>query len=767
MALKTNDSEPKTARAAPAYEWDSDTALARIKEISQNARSTWFGLLALMTFVLVTLLGVQDIDFFGYGRFTQLPLVNVQVPTELFFWAGPPLAAASYAYFHFYLLRLWDALGRAPARHQGDPFSEHVYPWLLTDAALRRRPDAAAKRRALGKIAALTSLLITWIFGLIVLFFAWWRSLVAHDPALSVLTLACLLFAATAGMTSWVMLGRRVERKVSGPFARHVWRGWRKRGGRRVVIFLALVTLLKTWSGHPGVKFDYPFNDEENIRITVTSTILTDAIDITRPRTLAGVTLPEFDLPENNLMANADLTAASITIRPNNWLPRTIAEREARKEWCNRQNLTWDLCIKQPVEPHQDSLRRVWCKNHLGIIERTLCEAHFTKRDDAFATEWKERRNAYLADLKKPDLKSRDLRAASLGSAFLPGVDLRASQLEGANLNSAQMEEVDLRGAWLEGADLRGAQLEGADLRQARLKGADLRGSRLEGADFRKAKLEEADLRQTHLEGAKFRGARLSGADLAKAIAKGVDLSQLSLVGATLSEARLEGANLQGARLENAQLLYSQLTEANLAGAQLAGADLFGASLDKANLSRTQLRGAILIEARLVSANLHDSRMEDADLREAKLQRADLSKARLENTNLIYARLDGANLLGANLKGAFLGGASLEGANLRWTDFQAAEFSSATIGYSTLGSANLTGVKNLTQEMLENAVGNADTILPIVDGEPLYVWSCWKRRPRNFNWLIAMQAPKERDELRNRWQCGSEDRKKTGRTAED
>lgn len=72
---------------------------------------TWFSLLGLLTFVLVTLLGVRDIDFFGYDRLTQLPLVNVRAPTALFFWAAPPLTTAIYAYFHFYLLKLGDVLG--------------------------------------------------------------------------------------------------------------------------------------------------------------------------------------------------------------------------------------------------------------------------------------------------------------------------------------------------------------------------------------------------------------------------------------------------------------------------------------------------------------------------------------------------------------------------------------------------------------------------------------------------------------------------------
>ena len=61
----------------------SETAefqIKRINEISLMARTTWFGLLAYLAFVGVTLLGVEDADFFVPSRQTQLPLVNVSDP---------------------------------------------------------------------------------------------------------------------------------------------------------------------------------------------------------------------------------------------------------------------------------------------------------------------------------------------------------------------------------------------------------------------------------------------------------------------------------------------------------------------------------------------------------------------------------------------------------------------------------------------------------------------------------------------------------------
>ena len=94
---------------------DHSQTLAHIAELSKNARATWFGLIGLLVFVGVTLLGHQDADFFAYGAETQLPLVNVTIPVTYFFVFAPVLVAALYIYLHLYLMNLWDALAMAPS----------------------------------------------------------------------------------------------------------------------------------------------------------------------------------------------------------------------------------------------------------------------------------------------------------------------------------------------------------------------------------------------------------------------------------------------------------------------------------------------------------------------------------------------------------------------------------------------------------------------------------------------------------------------------
>ena len=71
------------------------------------------------------------------------------------------------------------------------------------------------------------------------------------------------------------------------------------------------------------------------------------------------------------------------------------------------------------------------------------------------------------------------------------------------------------------------------------------------------------------------------------------------------------------------------------------------------------------------------------------------------------AYLSGANLIIADLYDANLTGANLTGANLSGTDLTDADLTGAN-----LSGADLSGARDLTQEQLDKACGNADTKPP-------------------------------------------------------
>ncbi|MEL6266106.1 MAG: hypothetical protein AAFR52_10755, partial [Pseudomonadota bacterium] len=206
----------------PRREGPTDAeAIARIDALSVLARTTWFGMLAYLAFVGITLLGVEDADFFIPSRQTQLPLVNVSIPTAAFFWFAPLLGAALYAYLHLQLVRLWDALAVAPATVGGEPLRERVYPWLINGFALDFRPEVAPSGRPLNGLSGLVTRFLVWVAAPGVLAGFWWRSMPAHDEWLTLFVGLCLLLSLYVGFTSWWQMANRLHGRARTP-----WSGW-------------------------------------------------------------------------------------------------------------------------------------------------------------------------------------------------------------------------------------------------------------------------------------------------------------------------------------------------------------------------------------------------------------------------------------------------------------------------------------------------------------------------------------------------------------
>ena len=89
-------------------------------------------------------------------------------------------------------------------------------------------------------------------------------------------------------------------------------------------------------------------------------------------------------------------------------------------------------------------------------------------------------------------------------------------------------------------------------------------------------------------------------------------------------------------------------------------------------------------------------------LRQASLRFATLTGANFEMADLSEADLSDARLEGANLSGADLSEALLERAN----------FAGARLGGANLSAANLADARNLSQAQIDEALGDALTVLP-------------------------------------------------------
>jgi uncharacterized protein YjbI with pentapeptide repeats len=193
---------------------------------------------------------------------------------------------------------------------------------------------------------------------------------------------------------------------------------------------------------------------------------------------------------------------------------------------------------------------------------------------------------------------------------------------------------------------------------------------------------------QEHLavlrQGAAVWDAWLEDKPLFSADFEGADLAGLDLSGSDLRRARLKRANLEGTNLSGAQLFQADLRRALLAGAKLATADL----------SEADLRGAQLSPAGPDSAMDYEA-INGVDANGAKLIGANLAGANLIKVNLANCDLREANLSGADLRHANLTFADLRRSDLTWCKLDHASFFVAGMGWTKLGSLDLSNVKGL------------------------------------------------------------------------
>jgi hypothetical protein len=476
-----------------------DPQIIRINEISDLARTAFFGMLAYLAFVGLTLLGIDDAEFFMPSHKTQLPLVGIAIPTETFFFVAPVLATALYAYLHLFLIKLWDA--HIPPTADDDP----THHWLVNDFVLIVQGEQAAKARSLSRLTPWVTGLLVWASAPIVLVYAWVRSMPARNDFMSLLVAACLAAVCAIGYASWIAarsrLGKPRQNRLLKPRAPMAV-------GLTLFAVLAVIGFIRT----EGATGHY----------------------VEAGRKLGN--LRNGDWLSLFRGARADLTGRQMAPVSQDWRPYEMARHAFREEWCAREGLDMQVCgpLNDPDRPEPPSLpaeRDAWCQES-GRKDTDRCAKFFASLDARFDEAWALEWRVLNAGVSDANMGPVDLSGAMALGVMLVGQNLSHARLNGATLREAQMDRVNLTSAELRGADLKDARLElaqavEADLGTARLESAKLRGADLTWSDLRGAFLGRADLRDAQLDRAKLSGAFVPGADL-----RGIkDLSQAQLSG--------------------------------------------------------------------------------------------------------------------------------------------------------------------------------------------------------------------------------------------
>jgi uncharacterized protein YjbI with pentapeptide repeats len=144
----------------------------------------------------------------------------------------------------------------------------------------------------------------------------------------------------------------------------------------------------------------------------------------------------------------------------------------------------------------------------------------------------------------------------------------------------------------------------------------------------------------------------------------------------------------------------------------LSNAGLDHADLRELTLIDTCLRSADLRATDLTGADLEGSDLSEADFRGANLAKSNLAKANLSKANLLpYSELDPARLSAHNLNNIDPGQVKLNG-DYTPTNLSGVNLSGANLRGANLSGANLKTAVGLTQEQIEQAMGNLETKFP-------------------------------------------------------
>jgi uncharacterized protein YjbI with pentapeptide repeats len=540
---------PALARAAARAKPPKDPlpdAIARINALISTSRAAWLGLLSYLAFIGVTLLGVEDADFFITERQTDLPLIGVSVPTNLFFAIAPALGAMLATYLHLYLVKLWEALAEAPLPDTDPALADRIQPWELADFALSFRKGArTVDTRPLGLLAWIVSLTLAFAATPAVLVAFWWRSMPKHDEVLTVICCGIpLSFAIYSAVSSFLRLRRIMQGNDRPLFPTRRARGGWWAGFLALAVFGWLTTegTLKAYAEIDeirilNVSLSFPsYRSRAKDRMLADLRAMSEAdlrkhfagrLALLPPDAENQVGASELRLPETrrnqltrlaasateddiedeverrldsawwartwlpDLLVPASLQNVDFAYTPDDWQNTDQARDSFRQTWCKANDLSSTLCGPVPdadatPSDHRIHARKVWCAENLPPVVGETAEQLAARCEAHFGNLDR----AFADDWKAARQHQRD----ALKRRDLTGTDLRRA---------------DLTGARMEGADLRAARMEGALLMQARMEGADLFKARMEGAVLIGARMD----RSTSLTDATLRGASVRDVD--------------------------------------------------------------------------------------------------------------------------------------------------------------------------------------------------------------------------------------------------------------
>lgn len=547
-----NAVKPRKGSLAKATEEEERIAkeealIAHFNELVPAGRGNWLALLAYLTFIFVTVLAVEDIDFFLPQRSTALPLINVTIPTRSFFIFAPILGAALYIYLHFNIRQVVEVFSDLPWQHKGQSLQTFLKPWILVDHL--HRVSRPGPPRRMDALAGITTILMVWLAGPFVLSYFWIRSWPAHSEWITAVIGLSLAGCIYAGLSTW-MLFRKVKYKRGDPINVVVVSG-------AVVATLILVGFVRTdWGGYMALKHG--------------------SIEI------------------ESLLAETDLQKAFLTTQDaGSWRNREAFGRELAQAACDRAGVPKAICgadIEESDDPRALALLErgyLWCAEQFGL-SRLDCDV---LRDEILfdvIEEWPRRSRELYSGSPSLDLSGVDLRRANLREATIRNVDFTGANLSGA----------DFTGAVLENVDFGGANLSDAVFARAEIAETRFSGTNLSGTAFTDARLRSLTFFGSSSEtsvGTSFVGSNIRGAYFFFGEFEQVNFSDADIGSAFFLDVSFNDSNLQDVRIKNSSLIDVELPGADWGGAWLRRSLIATVMIGDAEIELDQLEDLVVL----------------------------------------------------------------------------------------------------------------------------------------------------------------------------
>lgn len=661
------------------------TGLEYVKEISQNARKIFFGLMLGCTYALLTIATTRIPLLISNSSSSQLPILMTDIPIVYFYWVAPLILIGIFFYFHLYMQRLWDGLAALPAIFpDGEPLYRKAYPWLLVGLVRRHIFRLQKTQPRFSRLQTALSVLLAWWTVPLTIMLLWFMYLPRHDWYGSLLHIALNIVSIGSSISFYHAAAATLRGEENSP---NGLEGgfWNVDCIRNVVIVL----------GASAVFIMFSFGAIEGVRDGTIESADLSAMNIRLcvPRIMATIGYSAF----------ADLTEMDMSIKPENWIG------EKREE----------LKFVRGARLRKANLKYVQARQTF-FANADLREVDFTGADltgaDLRGANMEGAKLRY-ADLSDADLTDANLNGADLSESSLQQAKLFEGQfkcsLRGANFHKVSLEEMDFADLDLRGANFLGAQLHKANFRSSELHGAEFVGVNLHGADFSYSTLDEANFKDAHLDQASFEGARIQGTDFRSAtgITRKEIVKCYNWILAYYDQAFLAELGLNADHTE-------RIRKKNFRGMDLKNVGFLWPNFENFDLQKANLQGADLHSANLRGANLQDANLLGADLRYADIRSTNFRGAILQE-----CRLGGQDLSEFNFQGMNFRGAWFQEANFSWANFQDADLSKISIAnWSNFENANLRGAKlveadirnadGLTCEQIASAKIDEKTVLP-------------------------------------------------------